>query len=150
MSCHWWQPCGRTPLHLLCPLPHHSGRKGAAGKKNNLHHTSGPSASYGGEAIDCVHITLWTLSQVQQAPIDLLAQSSYGPWSTSEVPTNPPSLYLCHQFALDKLSHSSGMIIFCCGINLGDYGYGNGDWSQDLCVILSSRTVSLYFTNGSG
>lgn len=32
-----------------------------------------------GEAIDCVHITLRTLSQAQRAPIDLLAQSSYGP-----------------------------------------------------------------------
>lgn len=133
-------------LHpYFCLHCHHSSvwrRKGAVGKKNNPHHTGGPSASFG-EAIDCVHITLWTLSQDQWAPIDLLAQSSYGPWSTSEVPTRHPALPLCHQFVLDKLSHSSGMIIFCCGINPGDYGYGNVDWSRDLCTISSSETVSL-------
>lgn len=133
-----------TLLHLLRLHPHHSlvwGRKDAAGKKITRH-TSGPSTSLG-VTIDYVHITLWTLSQAQRAPIDLLAQSSHGPWSTTEVPADPPFFHLCHHFVLDKSSHSSGMIIFCCGINPGDYGYGNVDWSQDLCAISSSDTVSL-------
>lgn len=144
MSCRQWRPRGHTVTPHFTSSHHSSlwGRKDAVGKKNNLRLTSGPSASLG-ETIDCVHITLWTLSEAQRAPIDLLAQSSYGPWSTSEVPTDPPSFNLCHQFVLDKLSHCSGMIIFCCGINPGNYGYGNVDWSQNLCAISSFETVSL-------
>jgi len=58
-------------------------------KKNNLWHSSDPSPS-AGDAIDCVHITLWTLCQTLRAPIDIRTQSSYGPWSTCEAPTKPP------------------------------------------------------------
>lgn len=114
--------------------------EGDAGNER-AHHTSGQSASLR-VAIDYVHIKLWTQSRAEWAPIDPLAQSSHGPWSTAEVPTDPPLFLLCHHFVPDKSSHSSGMIIFFCRINPGDYGYGNADWLQDLRAISSSDTVS--------
>lgn len=147
MCCHQWQLFYRTvtpySISFVSTPPSFVGLREERGcrEENNLCHTSSRSASFG-VAIDYVNITFWTLRQAQWAPIDVLAHSSHGPWS-SEVPTDPAFFHLCHQYVLEKLSHSSIMIILCCRINPGDYVYGNMDWSQDLCAISSSSVMAL-------
>lgn len=147
MRCHQWQLFYRTvtpySISFVSTPPSFVvwGRKEAAGRRI-IRATPAADLPALGLAIDYVNITFWTLRQAQWAPIDVLAQSSHGPWST-EVPADPPFFHLCHQYGLEKLSHSSGMIIFCCRINPGDYGYGNMDWSQDLCAISSSSVMAL-------
>lgn len=148
MFCHQWQACGCTVKpHFLHRLPSFltlREERCCWGKKNNPVSHQWPICRLGGGYWLCTHHVMDT----EPGPASLYwSPCSELLWTMIHLrgprwPSTPPPLVssIC---VLDKLSHSSGMIIFCCGINPGDYGYGNVDWSQHLCGVSSSGTVSL-------